>query len=54
MPIEIRELKISMTVDEGSSRAISIDADSLKQMKSEIIEECMNAIAEKFKTQKER
>ena len=54
MPIEIRELKISMTVDEGNSGATTIDSDSLNKLKSEILEECMHAIAENYKTQKER
>ena len=54
MPIEIRELKINMTVDDETSRAQAIDADTLKKLKSEILEECIEAIAEKFKTQKER
>jgi hypothetical protein len=54
MPIEIRELKISMTVDEGDARVQGIDADSLSRLKSEILEECMEALAEKVKTQKER
>ena len=54
MPIEIRELKIKMTVDSGTSNAQPVDQNALKKLKAQIIEECIEVVSEMIQAQKER
>ncbi|MBS1530503.1 MAG: hypothetical protein JSU01_09360 [Bacteroidetes bacterium] len=54
MPIEIRELKIKVTVDENNRRRNNNEARDLDAMKNRIVKECMDKILARLNNLSER
>ncbi len=58
MPIEIKELKINISIDETNGKSQSFNkndwAKELENMKSKIISECTEKVLKKIKQKSER
>jgi len=54
MPIEIRELKIKVTVDDPSKRRSTPEIKDIDALKSSIVKECVDKIMTKLNTLAER
>jgi hypothetical protein len=54
MPIEIRELKIRVTVDEHSKRSNAPDMKDVDALKNKIVKECVDKVMMKLNNLTER
>ena len=54
MPIEIRELKIRVTVDETSKKRNNPEMKDLEEMKNKIVKECIDKVMTKLNTLADR
>ncbi|WP_175403979.1 DUF5908 family protein [Mucilaginibacter sp. PPCGB 2223] len=54
MPIEIRELKIKVTVDDQSKRRDAPEIKDIDALKSSIVKECVDKVMAKLNTLAER
>lgn len=54
MPIEIRELKIRVTVDENSKRKSTPEIKDIDALKSSIVKECIDKVMIKLNNLTER
>jgi hypothetical protein len=53
MPIEIRELKIRVSVDENTRKKNSMDIKEIDALKNKIIKECIDSVMAKLNHLKE-
>jgi len=54
MPIEIRELKIRVTVDENAKRKNNAEIKDVDALKSKIVKECFDKIMSRLNNLTER
>jgi len=54
MPIEIRELKIRVTVDENSQKKNVTDIKDMEALKNKIVKECVDKVMSKLNNLTER
>ncbi len=54
MPIEIRELKIRVTVDENSQNRNVTDIKDMEALKNKIVKECVDKVMTKLNNLTER
>jgi hypothetical protein len=54
MPIEIRELKIKVTVDENARRKNGIDIKDIDALTNKIVKECVDKVMVKLNNLTER
>ena len=54
MPIEIRELKIRVTVDENSKKNNTTDIKDIDALKNRIVKECYDKVISKLNNLTER
>jgi len=54
MPIEIRELKIRVTVDENSQKRNVADIKDMEALKNKIVKECVDKVMTKLNNLTER
>jgi hypothetical protein len=54
MPIEIRELKIKVTVEENTKRKNVLDVKDIDALKNKIVKECVDKVMIKLNSLTER
>lgn len=54
MPIEIRELKIRVTIDENARRKNAWDHVDVEALKNKIVRECVEKVVKKVKNLADR
>lgn len=54
MPIEIRELKIKVTVDDAPKRRATTDVKDIEALTSKIVKECVDKVMLKLNNLSER
>ncbi|MEO1049697.1 MAG: DUF5908 family protein [Bacteroidota bacterium] len=54
MPLEIKELIIKTTVEEGTGKSQSLSADQIESLKREIIQTCLEEVKESLTIKLER
>ena len=54
MPIEIRELKIRVTVDENTQKRNVTDIKDMEALKNKIVKECVDKVMTKLNNLTER
>ncbi len=54
MPIEIRELKIRVTIEENSKRKNTLDIKEIDALRNNIVKECVDKVMVKLNNLTER